>query len=329
MIIPFPRLRYADVMERYGNDKPDIRFGLELRDLSDIVAKSEFTVFRSALEKGGRVKGICLPGGADYSRRQLDELAEIAKSGGAKGLITTALSKDMSSLEKLTPDMVKSAAAKFLTVDQIRQMAQRFDAKAGDLLLIVADNLGAANKALSELRMSLGRRLKLADPNLLAFAFVVDFPMFEWSQELGHWEPTHHPFTAPREADMPLIDTDPGKVRARHYDIVCNGSELSSGSIRIHTPDLQRKIFRMLGYSDEEIQDRFGHMLEAFEYGAPPHGGIAPGIDRLVMILAGEDNIREVIPFPKTQSATDLLTNAPSSVPEAQLKELHLQIIDE
>jgi len=328
MIIPFPRLRYADIMERYGNDKPDIRFGLELRDLSGIVAGSEFAVFRSALEKGGRVKGICLPGGADYSRRQLDELAEIAKSGGAKGLITIALSKETPNLEKLTLDMVKSSAAKFLTIEQIRQMAQCFDAKAGDLLLIVADNLNTANKALSELRMSLGRRLKLADPNLLAFAFVVDFPMFEWSQESGHWEPVHHPFTAPRDEDMPMIDTDPGKVRARHYDIVCNGSELSSGSIRIHTPELQRKIFRMLGYSDDEIQDRFGHMLEAFEFGAPPHGGIAPGIDRLVMILAREDNIREVIPFPKTQSATCLLTNAPSSVPEAQLKELHLQIRD-
>jgi aspartyl-tRNA synthetase len=182
---------------------------------------------------------------------------------------------------------------------------------------------------LSELRLSLGRRLGLADPKLLAFAFVVDFPMFEWSQESGHWEPVHHPFTAPREEDMPLIDTDPGRVRSRHYDIVCNGAELSSGSIRIHTPELQRKIFRMLGYSDDDIQERFGHMLEAFEYGAPPHGGIAPGIDRLVMILSGEENIREVIPFPKTQSATCLLTNAPSPVPEAQLKELHLQIRDE
>ena len=329
MIIPFPRLRFADVIERYGTDKPDIRFGLELRDLSDIVAGSEFTVFRSALEHGGRVKGICLPGGADYSRRQLDELAEQAKSNGAKGLITIALSKETPGLEKLTLDMVKSAAAKFLSLEQIRQMAQRFEAKPGDLLLIVADNLSTANKVLSELRLSLGRRLKLADPKLLAFAFVVDFPMFEWSQESGHWEPTHHPFTAPREEDMHMIDTDPGKVRARHYDIVCNGSELSSGSIRIHTPELQRKIFRMLGYSDDDIQERFGHMLEAFEYGAPPHGGIAPGIDRLVMILAGEENIREVIPFPKTQSATDLLTNAPSSVPEALLKELHLQIRDE
>ena len=329
MIIPFPRLSFADVMERYGTDKPDIRFGLELRDLSDIVAGSEFTVFRSALEKGGRVKGICLPGGADYSRRQLDELAEQAKSNGAKGLITIALAKETPSLEKLTLDTVKSAAAKFLSLEQIRQMAQRFDAKPGDLLLIVADSLNTANKVLSELRLSLGRRLKLADPKLLAFAFVVNFPMFEWSQESGHWEPTHHPFTAPREEDMHLIDTDPGKVRARHYDIVCNGSELSSGSIRIHTPELQRKIFRMLGYSDDDIQERFGHMLEAFEYGAPPHGGIAPGIDRLVMILAGEENIREVIPFPKTQSATCLLTNAPSPVPEAQLKELHLQIRDE
>ena len=329
MIIPFPRLPFADVIERYGSDKPDIRFGLELRDLSGIVAGSEFTVFRSALEHGGRVKGICLPGGADYSRRQLDELAELAKSYGAKGLITIALSKETPSLEKLTLDMVKSAAAKFLSLEQIRQMAQRFDAKPGDLLLIVADSLNTANKVLSELRLSLGRRLGLADPKLLAFAFVVDFPMFEWSQESGHWEPVHHPFTAPREEDMPLIDTDPGRVRSRHYDIVCNGAELSSGSIRIHTPELQRKIFQMLGYSDDEIQERFGHMLEAFEYGAPPHGGIAPGIDRLVMILSGEDNIREVIPFPKTQSATCLLTNAPSPVPEAQLKELHLQIRDE
>ena len=329
MIIPFPRLPFADVIERYGSDKPDIRFGLELRDLSGIVAGSEFTVFRSALERGGRVKGICLPGGADYSRRQLDELAELAKSYGAKGLITIALSKETPSLEKLTLDMVKSAAAKFLSLEQIRQMAQRFDAKPGDLLLIVADSLNTANKVLSELRLSLGRRLGLADPKLLAFAFVVDFPMFEWSQESGHWEPVHHPFTAPREEDMPLIDTDPGRVRSRHYDIVCNGAELSSGSIRIHTPELQRKIFQMLGYSDDEIQERFGHMLEAFEYGAPPHGGIAPGIDRLVMILSGEENIREVIPFPKTQSATCLLTNAPSPVPEAQLKELHLQIRDE
>jgi aspartyl-tRNA synthetase len=329
MIIPFPRLPFADVIERYGSDKPDIRFGLELRDLSGIVAGSEFTVFRSALEHGGRVKGICLPGGADYSRRQLDELAELAKSYGAKGLITIALSKETPSLEKLTLDMVKSAAAKFLSLEQIRQMAQRFDAKPGDLLLIVADSLNTANKVLSELRLSLGRRLGLADPKLLAFAFVVDFPMFEWSQESGHWEPVHHPFTAPREEDMPLIDTDPGRVRSRHYDIVCNGAELSSGSIRIHTPELQRKIFQMLGYSDDEIQERFGHMLEAFEYGAPPHGGIAPGIDRLVMILSGEENIREVIPFPKTQSATCLLTNAPSPVPEAQLKELHLQIRDE
>ena len=329
MIIPFPRLPFADVIERYGSDKPDIRFGLELRDLSGIVAGSEFTVFRSALERGGRVKGICLPGGADYSRRQLDELAELAKSYGAKGLITIALSKETPSLEKLTLDMVKSAAAKFLSLEQIRQMAQRFDAKPGDLLLIVADSLNTANKVLSELRLSLGRRLGLADPKLLAFAFVVDFPMFEWSQESGHWEPVHHPFTAPREEDMPLIDTDPGRVRSRHYDIVCNGAELSSGSIRIHTPELQRKIFQMLGYSDDDIQERFGHMLEAFEYGAPPHGGIAPGIDRLVMILSGEENIREVIPFPKTQSATCLLTNAPSPVPEAQLKELHLQIRDE
>ncbi|MBI2933962.1 MAG: aspartate--tRNA ligase, partial [Chloroflexi bacterium] len=322
---PFPRLRYEDVIERYGSDKPDIRFGLELADLSDIFARSELAMFQSALKEGGKVKGIAVPGCAGYSRKQLQELTDYAKACGAPGLLTIALTGELSSQdEKLDPERVKSAITRYLTASQLRQMAERTKARAGDLLLIVVGKPEAVNTGLNALRAEMGRRLKLTDPNLLAFFFVVDFPMFEWNPDENHWQPVHHPFTAPREEDEALIDTHPEKVRSRHYDVVCNGYELSSGSIRIHHAPLQEKIFKILGYSDAEIADRFGHLLEAFAYGAPPHGGIAPGIDRLVMLLAGENNIREVIAFPKTQSATDLLRNAPSCVSDAQLKELNL-----
>jgi aspartyl-tRNA synthetase len=245
-------------------------------------------------------------------------LLTIALGGGAER-----------SLKELTLDEVKSVAAKFLSLEQVREMAARLGAGAGDLLLIAAGKSGMTDKVLGELRLEMGHRLHLADPNLLAFAFIVGYPLLEWSEEEGRWEPMHHPFTAPRDEDIPLLDTAPERVRAKHYDIVCNGCELSSGSIRIHSRQLQEKVFRLLGYGEEEIEERFGHMLEAFEYGAPPHGGIAPGIDRIVMLLAGEENIREVIPFPKTQSAVDLLTNAPSAVSEEQLRELHLKLRDE
>ena len=330
VIKPFLRLSYAEAMERYGTDKPDLRFGLHIGDLTDIAAASDFAVFRSAVGEGGKVKGICAPGCATYSRRQLDELTELARTYGAPGLITIALGGDAGrSLEELTLDEVKSVAAKFLTLEQVREMAARLGAGAGDLLLIAAGKPGMVDKVLGELRLEMGHRLHLADPNLLAFAFIVGYPLLEWSEGEGRWEPMHHPFTAPRDEDISLLDTAPERVRARHYDIVCNGCELSSGSIRIHSRQLQEKVFRLLGYGEEEIEERFGHMLEAFEYGAPPHGGIAPGIDRIVMLLAGEENIREVIPFPKTQSAVDLLTNAPSAVSEEQLRELHLKLRDE
>jgi aspartyl-tRNA synthetase len=330
MMKPFPRLSFTETMERYGTDKPDIRFGLELRDLSAIVAESEFAVFRSAIQGGGKVKGICLPGCADYSHKQTEELTELAKSAGAKGLITLALpAGSFDSLEQLTPDKVKSVAAKYLTAEQLKKIVLKFEAKPGDLILIVAGETKMVNKVLDELRREMGRRLGLMDPNLLVFFFVVDFPLLDWNEETKLWEPMHHPFTSPREEDIPLLDKDPAKVRARHYDIVCNGYELSSGSIRIHTRELQQKIFRLLGYSDEEIEARFGHMLEAFDYGAPPHGGIAPGIDRVVMLLAGADNIREVIAFPKNQSAIDVMSDSPSSVSKAQLDELHLKLADE
>jgi len=329
VIKPFPRLSYAEVMEKYGSDKPDLRFGLELAHLSDIVAGCEFSVFRSVLGEGGKVRGFAAPDCGTYSRSQLAELTDFVRSRGAKGLITMALDGEPGeALTDLTPDKVRSVVAKFLTAEQIVEIAKRLGAKRGDLLLIVADKPKIVDAVLSSLRSEMALRLGLADPNLLAFAFIQDYPLFEWNEE-GRWEPMHHPFTAPRNEDVPLLDTDPGKVQARHYDFVCNGSELSSGSIRIHNREIQEKAFQILGYSKEETEQRFGHLLEALECGAPPHGGIAPGIDRFVMLLAGEENIREVIAFPKTQSAVDLMFDSPSAVSPEQLRELHLRISDD
>ena len=329
LIKPFPRLTYAEAMERYGTDKPDLRFGLEIKDLTDIAAQSDFAVFRSALAGGGKVKGICAPGCATYSRSQLDELNKLAQGLGAEGLVTMSLAASAGSLSNLTVEMVRSVAAKFLTLDQIREIAERLGADVGDLLLIIAGKPEMVNMALGELRREMGRRLKLDTPHFLAFAFIVDFPLLRRSEEERRWEPMHHPFTAPRDEDVPFLDTAPEKVRAKHYDIICNGCEIAGGSLRIYTAELQRKIFRLLGYSDEEIKERFGHLLEAFDYGAPPHGGIAHGIDRMVMLLAGEETIREVIAFPKTQEAADLTFNAPSPVTEEQLAELHLRLREE
>jgi len=326
---PFPRLTYAEAMERYGTDKPDLRFGLELRDLTDIAAQSDFSIFRSAIAEGGKVKGICAPGCGDYSRSQLDELNKLVQSLGAGGLVTMSLGTAGGSLNDLTIEMVKSVAARFLTLDQIKKMAHRLGADRGDLLLIVAGKPKLVDMTLSELRQEMGHRLKLADPNLLAFAFIVAFPLLDRNEETGLWEPMHHPFTAPRDEDVSLLDSAPEKVRAKHYDLVCNGCEIAGGSLRIYTSELQRKLFRLLGYSDKEVEERFGHLLEAFDYGAPPHGGIAPGIDRIVMLLAGEETIREVIAFPKNQSAADLTFDAPSPVSEEQLAELHLRLREE
>jgi len=329
VIKPVPRLTYAEAMERYGTDKPDLRFGLEIRDLTDIAAQSEFSVFRSAIADRGKVKAICVPGGANYTRHQLDELNKMVKALGAAGVTTIALSTSDGSLENLTVEMLKSVAAKFLTLDQIKEMAGRLGAKLGDLLLIMAGKPDLIHTVLGELRLEIGHRLKLDDPNVLSFAFIQDFPLLAMNKKAGHWESMHHPFTAPKDDDVSLLDTAPEKARGKHYDMVCNGCEIAGGSIRIHTADLQRKVFRLLGYTDEEIDERFGHLLEAFDYGAPPHGGVAPGIDRWVMLLAGEENIREVIAFPKTQSAVDLTLDAPSSVSGEQLAELHLRLRDE
>ncbi len=329
MIKPFPRLTYSESMERYGTDKPDLRFGLEIGDLTDIADKTEFSVFRTAIVDGGKVKGIKAPGCAGYSRSQLNELNRLVQSLGAQGLLTISLGEVAGSLDSLTKNDVKSVAARYLTLEQIKEMAVRLDATMGDLMLIVAGKPKTVDTVLSGLRQEMGNRLNLTDPDMLAFAFIVEFPLFEKGEREGVWQSVHHPFTAPKEEDIPLLDTAPDKVRSRCYDIVCNGLELASGSIRIHDRELQTKIFNILGYNKDDTQERFGTLLEAFEYGAPPHGGIAPGIDRIVMLLAGEDTIREVIAFPKTQNAMDLTFGAPAPVTEEQLTELHLLLRDE
>ncbi|HZU04876.1 MAG TPA: aspartate--tRNA ligase [Chloroflexota bacterium] len=317
VLSPFPRLTYHEALARYGTDKPDLRFDLPIVEVTDLAGATEFEVFRGAVARGGCVRGLRVPGGATYSRRQLDELTELARGHGAKGLAWAALETDQ----------VRSSFARFLTPGQLEALAARLAAGPGDLLLFVADTPPVAAAALGALRVEVARRSGLIPPDLLAWVWITDFPLFEWDATTGRWEPSHHPFTAPRDEDVPLLTTDPGAVRSKAYDIVCNGWELGSGSIRIHRRELQEQIFAILGYSEQETEERFGHLLRAFQYGAPPHGGIAPGIDRLVMLLAGETNIREVIAFPKNQSAVDLLTGAPAPVTEAQLRELHLRVV--
>jgi aspartyl-tRNA synthetase len=311
---PFPRLSYADAMERYGSDKPDMRFGMELVDLSDLVAECGFRVFSSTVAEGGQVKGIKAPGCAGYSRKQLDELGQLVGKAGARGLVSIAL----------TPEGVRSSIAKFLAAEELETIIKRMGAENGDLILIVAGEREVVAGALGQLRLEMGDRLGLRDDEVLAFVWILDMPLFEWKQQENRWDAMHHPFTAPVPEDLPLLDSDPGAARAQQYDIVCNDWEIGGGSIRIHRRDVQEKIFSIMGLPEEEVRSQFGHLLEAFDYGTPPHGGIAPGIDRLVMVLAGEHSIREVIAFPKTTTATDLMFDAPSPVSEEQLKELHL-----
>ena len=322
---PFPRMTYAEAMASYGTDKPDLRFDLDMSDLSDIAEQTDFRVFTSTVEGGGIVKGFSAPGCASYSRRQTDALIDFAKANGALGLVTIALTGE-GDIDDLTEDGIRSAAARFLTVEQVKAIAHRVEAEMGDMILIVAGPAKTTNQALSALRNEMGARLELADPNLIAFAFVTDFPLFEWNEDAGRWDAMHHAFSMPKDGHEAYLESDPGKVIGRLYDLVANGAELASGSIRIHKRELQERVFGVLGYTKEEVAERFDQLLTAFEYGTPPHGGIAPGIDRLLMVLTGRDNIRDVIAFPKTQSGFDPLFEAPNVVEQKHLDELHISI---
>jgi len=313
---PWPRFSYREVMEKFGTDKPDLRFGMELVDVSDIFAKSDFRVFQSAIESGGAIKCIVAPGCAEYSRKEVDVLTESAKGLGAKGLATLAV----------TGEGLKGTAAKFVKPEEAEAVKSKAGAQEGDLILFAADQRAVINKVLGGLRVIFRDKLDLADPDMMAFAWVVDFPMFAWNEEEKKWDAEHHPFTMPQLDDLPKFETNPGEILSDAYDMVCNGYEMASGSIRIHRSDIQLKVFQLLGLSGDQIEQKFGHMLEAFEYGAPPHGGMAPGIDRLIMLLADEPNIREVIAFPKNQTGRDVMADAPSEVEPRQLKELHIKL---
>ena len=324
---PFPRMTYEESVRRFGVDKPDLRYGLELVDLTDALRESEFAIFRQTVAAGGVVRALCVSGGAEFSRKQTDDLTTFVQQYGAKGLVSLAFLGE-GPIDSLSQDDIRSPVAKYFSVEQAREMARLAGATRGDILLMVADQAGVANKALDGLRREVAARLELADPGTLAFAFVTEYPMFEWSETEERWMSSHHPFTSPRAEDIPLMDSDPARVRSHAYDLVCNGWELFSGSIRIHRREVQEKAFGMLGIGPEEARRRFGHMLEAFEYGAPPHAGIGAGIDRLMAVLTGQPDIREVIAFPKTKSATDPLTGAPGEVSEEQLRELHIAVTE-
>ena len=314
---PIPRIPFAEAMAKYGTDCPDLRFGLELVDVSDIAQESDFRVFKDVLAKGGIVKGLRAPGCGGYSRKQVDELTDLVRALGGKGMVTIALEDE---------GRLRSPVLRHLGEETTRRIAAALAAERGDLVLIVADQPDVANAALSRLRLEMGNRLGLRDSDTLAFCWIVDFPLFEWDDDESRWSFVHNPFCGPFPEDADLVVSDPGRARSLQYDLVCNGWEVGGGSIRAHQRELLEQIWLTMGYSKEQIHEQIGHMLEAFSYGVPPHGGIAMGLDRIIAIFADVESIRETIAFPKNQQAVDLMTQAPSPVDEAQLSEVHLAL---
>ncbi|WZL71525.1 aspartate--tRNA ligase [Clostridiaceae bacterium 35-E11] len=318
--LPLQRIPYAEAMERYGSDKPDVRFGFELKSINDIAQDCQFKVFRDTVNNGGDVRGININGYAEqFSRKNITKLEEYAKTYGAKGLAWI----------KITSEGANSPIAKFFDEEEMKKMIARFEAKEGDLILLVADKPNVVFDALGHLRVEIAKQLNILDKNDYKLLWVTEFPLFEYDEEEKRYVAKHHPFTSPMEQDVNLLETEPHKVRAKAYDIVLNGIEIGGGSIRIHNSELQQKMFKALGFTEEAAWEKFGFLLEAFKYGTPPHGGIAYGLDRFVMLLTGNDSIREVIAFPKTQNASSPMTEDPSVVDKKQLDELHIQVITE
>lgn len=321
---PFKKLTWDEAMDRYGSDKPDTRYDLTFSTLTDIAVKSDARVFSSVANAGGVVRGFVAPGCAGYGRGQTDALIDVAKGAGAQGLVFIAIDTTASSIDSLTEDDFRSPLKNYMSVEVIRDLARASGAGPGDLILMVAGPASVANVSLSALRSEIATQLNMVDDDEFSFAWVYDFPLFEWDDQLRGWTPAHHVFSQPKPEHLDIIESDPGAVYAELFDLTCNGIELGSGSIRIHDADVQRKVFNVIGYSDAEIEERFGHLLRAFRYGAPPHGGMGLGLDRLVAMLAGQSSLREVIAFPKTQSASDPLFDAPGTIDTDQMHELGL-----
>ena len=318
--LPIPRMTWQEAMDRYGSDKPDIRFGMELQDVTEIVKDCEFVVFKGAIEQGGTVRGINAKGQGSMPRKKIDKLVSFAKDYGAKGLAYIAIQED---------GTVKSSFGKFMKEEEMDALIQAMGGENGDLLLFAADKNKVVWAVLGALRLELARQMELLDKSDFKFLWVTEFPLLEWSDEEERFMAMHHPFTMPMEEDLQYIDSDPGRVRAKAYDIVLNGNEIGGGSIRIFNPEIQSKMFEVLGFTPEQAQEQFGFLLTAFKYGVPPHAGLAYGLDRMVMLMAKEDSIRDVIAFPKVKDASDLMTEAPTMVDEKQLAELGITVVEE
>ena len=317
--LPIQRMTWQEAMDRFGSDKPDIRFGMELVNVSDVVKDSEFVVFKGALENGGSVRGINAKGQGEMPRKKIDKLVDFAKDFGAKGLAYVAIQND---------GTIKSSFAKFMTEEEMAALVKAMDGENGDLLLFAADKNKVVWDVLGNLRLEIARQLEILDKGDYKFLWVTEFPLLEWNDEQERYQAMHHPFTMPMDEDLPLLDTDPGKVRAKAYDIVLNGTELGGGSVRIFNNDIQSKMFEMLGFTPEQAEAQFGFLLNAFKYGVPPHAGLAYGLDRLIMLMAKEDSIRDVIAFPKVKDASCLMTEAPTRVEQKQLDELAIALVE-